>query len=336
MRLKEIDIVRPLLVILVVVYHAFNIYAQGWEPVDGYVDVPLYKWVDIYSYSFVLEAFVFISGFLYGYQIERNGLGSFSALVRKKIWRLLVPAWFWSVFYYLTLDEEPRMWYDLLAGIGHLWFLVMLFWCFVSTWFLLKQEFSDSLILTIAFVLLFISYNPLPFQIPRAMYYLFAFLIGVLLNNSHIFERLQQLPFSLILFIWGGYVLAVFICASGYLSMSTTGCVVAKIAGHGFNYIIQMTVALTGTFLVMITGLKIKNLQIEPCSLYRNVGVYGIGIYIFQQIVLKFFYYHTVLPAMAGPYILPWLMTIIALMLSYIFSAVLMKAKFGRIILGSK
>ena len=60
--LYEVAFIRPILIVLLVVYHAFIIYRGGWEPPVGFKNVVVYKWIAEVSYSFMLETFVFISG----------------------------------------------------------------------------------------------------------------------------------------------------------------------------------------------------------------------------------------------------------------------------------
>ena len=39
----EVAFIRPILILFLVVYHAFLIYGGGWAQPVGYVDIPLYK-----------------------------------------------------------------------------------------------------------------------------------------------------------------------------------------------------------------------------------------------------------------------------------------------------
>lgn len=72
--LSDIVFIRLTLILLLVVYHSFIIYRD--HPA-GYEDITCYSWIAKISYSFFLEAFVAISGYIYAYQI----------LVRKNLCR---------------------------------------------------------------------------------------------------------------------------------------------------------------------------------------------------------------------------------------------------------
>ena len=66
-RLDEVTLMRCVLALLIVFMHAFTCFNHSWQEPAGYVDVPLYKWLSRISFAFTLEAFVFISGYLYAY-----------------------------------------------------------------------------------------------------------------------------------------------------------------------------------------------------------------------------------------------------------------------------
>ena len=81
----------------------------------------------------MLESFVFISGYLVGYQvlIKKREL-----IIMNKVTRLLVPSILFSLIYWLIFNYNgivsETFFYDLVNGVGHMWFLPMLFWCFPS------------------------------------------------------------------------------------------------------------------------------------------------------------------------------------------------------------
>ena len=64
---------RPFLIVLLVVYHALIIYGGGWSQPVGYIDVPLYRNIAGWAYSFMLESFTFISGYVWFYTSQTGG-----------------------------------------------------------------------------------------------------------------------------------------------------------------------------------------------------------------------------------------------------------------------
>ena len=76
--LDEVTLMRTILALLIVFMHSFTCYNGSWEQPAGYVDIPLYKWLQRISFAFTLEAFVFISGYLFAFQritLKRTGGG---------------------------------------------------------------------------------------------------------------------------------------------------------------------------------------------------------------------------------------------------------------------
>jgi len=59
--LTNVSIIRPILFVLLVFYHAFAIYSGAWSPIEGYPVIKAYWWLDKLSYAFMLEMFVFIT-----------------------------------------------------------------------------------------------------------------------------------------------------------------------------------------------------------------------------------------------------------------------------------
>ena len=122
---------RPILIVLLVLYHSFAIYSGAWDRPEGYEGVQAYKWIARTSYAFMLESFVFLSGYLWSYQ--RNSLGkvrTFYHTVMDKSARLLIPCWVFSIIYLILFESGNGDYNRLLAileGEGHLWFLPMLF-----------------------------------------------------------------------------------------------------------------------------------------------------------------------------------------------------------------
>lgn len=76
--------------------------------------------------------FVFISGYLYGYlYISRNKYHHPSVVIYNKVIRLLIPYLFWGIP--MVIIWPWNTWSSLFHGVGHLWFLLMLFGVFTLT-----------------------------------------------------------------------------------------------------------------------------------------------------------------------------------------------------------
>lgn len=183
--LNEIVLIRLILILLLVLYHSFIIYKGGWRQPIGYDNVCVYSWIAKFTYSFFLETFVAVSGYIFSYQIftrkKNQKLGSF---IINKIKRLLIPCWLFSILYYVLFLASNQyqgidVVYKILSGTGHLWFLPMLFWCFLLGWFLVRWEVSTKWKICSLLMLSLLSIIPLPLRLNSALSYLMFFYIGV-------------------------------------------------------------------------------------------------------------------------------------------------------------
>lgn len=74
-RLNEVTLLRAVLAVLIVFMHSFTCYNGSWDQPAGYIDIPIYKWLARFSFAATLEAFVFISGYLFALQYFNNRIG---------------------------------------------------------------------------------------------------------------------------------------------------------------------------------------------------------------------------------------------------------------------
>ena len=142
--LTDVAAIRLSLIVLLVVYHAFCIYTGAWDsPFPEDAQISAYKWLGMIIHCFQLETMVFISGYLLGFQsIRKPDALSVHACVVRKAKRILLPCLLFGVVYYVMFYDLHAPWYTillrLLGGCGHLWFLPMIFWCFVFVYLISK------------------------------------------------------------------------------------------------------------------------------------------------------------------------------------------------------
>ena len=169
MNLDEVSFIRPILIILLILVHCFTVFNHGWEPFSGFQENKGYMWLSRLSYSFLLETFVFISGYVYAFQvITLQKTYTLAKLVKNKSSRLLLPSIVFSLIYlqlfstdnFINVSSLPELGglgLSIISGIGHLWYLPVLFWCFIFMWILERFLISEKLKFSL---LLFISILP--------------------------------------------------------------------------------------------------------------------------------------------------------------------------------
>lgn len=202
-----ISIWRPLLILSIVIGHSFAIYSGAWQyDFESGVDyIEAYGWLNPFFISFQLEAFFFISGYLFwmGRYAERElTLRSYYQFIKKKFARLYVPSIVFSLLYlyFFTSPIEPSdLLGALLLGKGHIWFLPTIFWCFAIHRLLAKWGHEHlELYLILAFLAVYagaVIYHLLPdaftYLLCRVTRYYFFFVLGASIRNTRIDNRLR-------------------------------------------------------------------------------------------------------------------------------------------------
>lgn len=190
--LYDVAIIRIILVILLVLYHAFAPFSGAWTPIEGYPDIRSYWWFDKFSYAFMLETFVFVSGYVYGYQVKTKGESrlEFKSLFLSKFKRLMIPSIIFSLLYILLLQDinQPvvKTLYEVVCGVAHMWFLPMLFWCFIAVWLIEKSHVPSQVAVLVIIAMSLLPIPSLPCQIHHVFYYLPFFYAGYMLQRRDI------------------------------------------------------------------------------------------------------------------------------------------------------
>ena len=209
--LYEVLPIRLFLIFTLVFYHAFAIFSGAWNSIPNYPNIPIYSILDKLSYACLLETFVFISGYVFGYQVRKKGESTLNArsIFYKKFKRLIIPSIFFSIIYIAIFGNfnQPiySLFYQILAGAGHMWFLPMLLWCFVGIYIIEKLKLSSKTTIILLLFSMFGSFLPLPFQVNSTLYYIVFFWAGYyIMKSGKDFKNTNfriYLPISAVLFI---------------------------------------------------------------------------------------------------------------------------------------
>lgn len=219
-RFDEISIMRVMAMTMIVAFHSLCFYNGRWSKVNA-IDIPIWHKVSCFLDVIDLNMFVFISGYLYGYlYIYRNKYRHPSEVIRIKAIRLLIPYLFWGIL--MAMIWPWNTWFKLLYGIGHLWFLLMLFGVFTITVILQllnaqRVRFTGKIGVSLIIMgyiagLVFSKYVYAGefLCINKILYYFPAFMIGYLCAKLRVAWLLPNwayilLPFALLglfIFVW--------------------------------------------------------------------------------------------------------------------------------------
>ena len=346
--LSNVSIIRPILLVLLVFYHAFAIYSGAWAPIVGYPEVPAYWWLDKLSYAFMLEMFVFVSGYVFGFQVRTKGEVKLQAkaLFRGKFKRLMIPCMVFSLLYILLFGNisQPiqKTMYGLLNGVGHMWFLPMLFWCFMGVWLIEKLCLKPRWVLPLLFAASLVSFLPLPFRIGTAMYYMLFFYVGYILQKEDIsldrFYTLKHCIAATVAFLFLFPTLTLLRENIGSLMGGGNlidNQLIIKAITFSLSKLMQIIYASVGLWMLLVwVGYAEKRLKKSLPLWIVRLGNLCFGVYLLQQFILMGLYRYTQLPSLLGCYVLPWLGFMVALVGSVLISQLLVKTKTGKFLIG--
>ncbi len=331
--LEDVVILRLILIFLLVWYHAFCPF-YVWKPIDGYPEVFFYTWCALIFRYVRIQTLVFISGYILGYTAQRKpDTLTAKRCVFKKIKRLILPGIAFSILYYILFYDLSVPWYEIvysiLNGCGHLWFLPMLFWCFVGVYIVEKLKIPSHYVLLLSVIAAFCGEVYLPFRLGRTLSYFLFFYIGYGLQRGKFYflsYKKKLLPIVICLI---GYVLGVFI--NEKLQMGGKNGLLTDM------FSINVFRTITSLFGVMGCYWAVHYFIIGKYLLpvwAVTLSSYCYGVYIFQQFILRGLYYYTGLPQLVGWKLLPWIGILITLLGSLFFTHCMLKSRFGRFLIG--
>lgn len=177
-----------------------------------------------------------------------------------------------------------------------MWYLPMLFWCFVGGISLSKIKISDSLKLLLSACLNIFYYLPitLPLQIGRSTDFIFYFYLGYVCYKhsnylKNIFQNRRQIIFAWIIFVIIFVILRILrndiIIGDQTYLINRFLTMWSQIFFH-FVYATLDTLLFytTISYYVKQRTLKSFTIKLATCSF---------GIYLFQEFILKIIYYKT-------------------------------------------
>ncbi|MGM9862982.1 MAG: acyltransferase family protein [Lepagella sp.] len=219
MKDQAIQIIRVAAMIYIVIYHCVCYYGI-WQ--DQFPTNTIYGSIENWrgACNIALNAFVFISGYLYASLYNQGKYHNTRDLIIGKFKRLLYPYCMWAIIATILLRTENSI-RDLFTGTQHLWFLLMLSalyimiaLCRVMRW---KVKY---IILGIVLCLVFNTLNarffsdiPDYLRIRDAIKYMPAFLFGVIAVKTKAVAKLSQirLRYNVMVLLTLAYISTLFI-----------------------------------------------------------------------------------------------------------------------------
>jgi peptidoglycan/LPS O-acetylase OafA/YrhL len=339
-QLKDVVILRAFAIIAVVVFHSYWIYSD----VDSDMYARLYGHFFMDFFSFRMPLFVFVSGYLFAHLYWNKGkYKKLVPFIKNKSKRLLLPYSIFSILLGITLwgTKQELTLITFLKGYAHLWFILMLFSCFVAgrVWIVLYEKFPNKYFLVVSFIIsALVSCYPIEgflwiFGIVRAEKFFFWFLLGmlVLMYRNDVLKLLNKKIIIVALFIcfFGSYLYAGKYCIEGY-------CV-----GIPFAWFSRLS-RLSAIFFVYYAVNKLLDRKIISVSpFWESFNKCSYGIYIFHYWIIMFVCLHKntmqeklFYLAHTYPVIYPIIASLFCLVISYFIAKNVLKTKAGRFLIG--
>ena len=339
-RLAEIDLIRCLVIIFVVLYHCLAPYCGGWTMPRGLSDNAFYWWIGKAVYCGMLESFVCISGYVYAFTSAKRQM-NLAGVVKNKSRRLLVPCIFWGIVFILIFSSGTNwrnyaVYYSLFNGVAHLWFLPMIFWCFILEYIFNKFIKRPYIVLIIIGIVAVLPYPTLPLRFNNSLYYLFFFNLGYVLFGlrDRFMQLLQKIKSGYIIFFVIIYLLLFMfttnLLENPYYDMSLADSALEKARIALTRNILRLILAVMVFAIYYIISLKIaKTIPEKLSDKVYFISVNSFGIYLLQEIVIRLFYYKTDIPNVLGEFT-PWIVFMLTFTISTAISYVLGRNKITR------
>ena len=333
MNLNEISIFRPFLILCILIGHCFAVYSGVWEKPDDIAYIEAYKFINPIFISFQLAGFTFISGYLAAYKKQSIFKKGF---LLKKLQRLILPSIIFSTIYYFLFKYQGNHTIGVLEstvyilnGSGHLWFLPMLFWCFVFLWIIVKMNFNSWIVLSL-FLISFISPIPLyriPLGIGKAIYYFPFFYFGFLIWQLRCRQYRQNFLIIATFCLYCFSLVFKLHCFSKFIGETTLFLTTLKNT-------VDLICLLSGTYTTYLVIMKLfHNVDKLPrCVMLANK--YSYAVYVIHQFILLWLVYDVNYTQKLNEYLVPFFWLAATLFLSCLLSIVFLKTKFGKFLLG--
>ena len=334
--LNEVSFMRPVLLVLLVSYHAFAPFVGTWPMPIGCEDVELYRWLGYFSRAFLLEGFVFISGYIFTFQlISKNKFTDITQLAKSKFQRLLIPGILFSALYFLLFlkfSSVPHFLWRIINGVGHLWYLPCLFWCFLMQFLIISKTPKKWSILLLLSAGIALSIIPIPLELNRALYYIIFFSGGgafyqykdIIAKNTTFKRCIMMCVTFIILF----FLLNLLMEKSNLLRESSDS-VLTRTLLRVINLYLKAVLGWSG--IVALYSIAVVYCRKNTLSnVIIKIGACGYGVYVFHQFILVYLSRYTSAPQLFGTYATPWILFLVTVIISVCLTLLIRQTSEGR------
>lgn len=330
-RLDDISILRVFCILVVVFFHCYGMmYASAHFPETVSVYKQWYFTLNQYVFiNIAMPMFVFISGYLFEYLLQKGKYPTWGNLLQKKGVRILLPYFVFGLLFMATTNNWHPL--QLLRSYWHLWFLPMLFWCFILGFAIYRMKLNiiiEFFILLITFIGSFMpKFVPMWLGLHNITRWFYWFYIGMLIYKykETLYKYIEK--YKLYIYFLLFYAITTYLqpieygngSEKWYSNLSVTACLISIIY-----------------FMDRVNWSKFKT-----TNTIVKFSRYSLGIYIWHYWVAMMLISNTSkqlfgLPTLAANYtiLFPLCFSLLTLAISWGLSWGMMKTKVGKFLIG--
>lgn len=211
----------------------------------------------------------------------------------------------------------------------------MIFWCFVLIYFIETYTSTSVkvwLLIAIVFSLLPLQ-GFLPLRVGYATNFFIYFYTGYLLMKHNMTKNMKINVFHCVLGVVT-YLLVGILLTEWLMELKSSSLIL-----HGLKILLMRASHLIGAMAMIVAFYGIANffcvsLYIARHPRFIKLSGYCYGVYIYQQFILLLLYFHTDIPILLGPVVLPWVACVVTICLSLFMCHLTLKTRLGRFLIG--
>lgn len=341
--LYEVSYIRPIVIFLLVVSHSFTeIHKGAGTETQPFELAEAYLWLVRLIKGFRIETIALVAGYVFAYQSLVLGRKyPFWPFMVKKFKRLIVPMLIFGVVYYFCFLSRQSDFHfasfvvTLLSGCGHLWFLPMLFWCFIAIWVIDRFKLSSWITLVVLALISVVPNSGLPLGFNRLPHFLFYVFAGYFLWEHREVPTRWSKSTRIIAMSWIVYIALVVLKSTFVLSYAKSMPLLYKGLIQSFNNSMLLFSSCCGILALYITVIHFTNREgFIPPRWVINASSDCYGVYVYHQFILVWLYFYTPLVGTCPPLLVPIIGLILALSTSLLLTRLSLKTRLGRFLIG--
>ena len=321
--------------------HACHFWTGDWFTCNPIFKSQVLSMVTIWLNSFHIYAFTLISGYLFTYITLRGGYSNYWSFLKAKAKRLLIPYVFvmpiWAApisSYFLKMDDVDLFKnFVLCVNPRQLWFLWMLFGVFAIVWpfrtVMIERPVAGWMIALAFCGIGYIGYHFIPnvFCIWTACQYVIFFYIGMRMRVKS--EQKERLITDVV--PWYCWLTANIALLAGLEIIDLQSGFLGKVTMIGLKILLHVIGAIMAWTTLQVLA---SRAHWQDCRAVDMLASYSMPMYLFHEQIIYFTI--VTLNGVVNPWINAGANFVVAVAGSFLISALLMRWKVTRFLIGEK